>query len=208
MAELSLWLPLGVVALELIVDLRGRAELLLKAVGAHERRRAVHLVENGMSCGMGIKAVVLSSSCLTSSSQNTWRARRRSWACACRGSAGARACSSCPRAYCTTASAFRFRTDRFCTGFQTSREYHLSFLDSVSRDNKKTPVPQSNCWDRRENLLRCHPAWRLRALFSYANTYRLLITQRPLRLAYFVRSALGSPFGPVPRTAFPPTAAL
>ncbi len=34
-----------VVALELIVDLRRRAESLLEEVGAHERRGAVHLVE-------------------------------------------------------------------------------------------------------------------------------------------------------------------
>ena len=35
----------GVVALELVVDVRGRAELLLKTVGAHQRRGAVHLVK-------------------------------------------------------------------------------------------------------------------------------------------------------------------
>ncbi len=35
----------GVVALELVVDVRGRAELLLKTVGAHQRRGTVHLVK-------------------------------------------------------------------------------------------------------------------------------------------------------------------
>ena len=37
----------GVVALELVVDVGGRAERLLEEVGAHERRRPVHLVEVG-----------------------------------------------------------------------------------------------------------------------------------------------------------------
>ncbi len=35
----------GVVALELVIDLRGRAELFLQTVGADKRRRAVHLIE-------------------------------------------------------------------------------------------------------------------------------------------------------------------
>ena len=35
----------GVVALKLIIDLRGRLELFLQTVGAHQRRGAVHLVE-------------------------------------------------------------------------------------------------------------------------------------------------------------------
>ena len=35
----------GVVALELVIDLRGRAELFLQTVGADKRSRAVHLIE-------------------------------------------------------------------------------------------------------------------------------------------------------------------
>ena len=58
-------------------------------------------------------------------------------------------------------------------------------------------------------FLRCHPAWRLRARFAYADTYRPLITERPApaRLL-FVRLALRSPFGQKLRTALSPPAAL
>ena len=35
----------GVVALELIIDVRRRAELLFQAIGAHQRRRAEHFIK-------------------------------------------------------------------------------------------------------------------------------------------------------------------
>ena len=49
----------GVVALELVVDLRGRAEFFLKAVRAHQRRGAVHLVEIADLVGNGDLARVV-----------------------------------------------------------------------------------------------------------------------------------------------------
>ena len=200
----------GVVALKLVVDLRGRAQLLLQTVGAHQRRGTVHLVEiHDLLRDVeesGVVVQLLLHQLLTEDAAHLLGGQ---------GLAGAGIERGRGLVLHVRAEVVPFGRDLVFGEIDFVGDVLLTHGDRsfflMSEANKKLLPLQMFCRDKSQNscgttrLGAMHPLKR-------ANTRRPYVNGRPtpspiLRLAP-VLFALARPFARHRRTAFPPAAAL
>ena len=148
----------GVVALELVVDLRRGAQRALQAVGADERGGAVHFIELADLFGDVDVAVTASSSWCASSSQKTGRRSASVTGRIVAGLSIGRAVPSYRRAGCTTGGESGPRRDRSCAA-RCSISWRVLLSDvgfANKRANKKGFLSQ-RLLGQKPWLLRYHP---------------------------------------------------